>query len=189
MLNYSTGITFVNDGIIAVMNVLETDRLILRYLSADDAAFMLELVNDPAWLRFIGDRGVRTLADARDYILNGPVEMYHRVGFGLYMVELRQNATPIGICGLIQRAGLADIDIGFAFLPAFYGQGYAYESAAAMMHYAQETLGLARVVAITSPDNQRSIRLLTKLGLSFEDLLRLGADQPEVMLFAWNKPA
>ena len=171
------------------MNVLETERLRLRWLSTDDAPFILELVNDPAWLRFIGDRGVRTLADARSYILNGPVAMYRRVGFGLYLVELRQNAQPIGMCGLIQRAGLADIDIGFAFLPAFYGQGYAYEAASATLHYAQETLGLARVVAITAPDNQRSIRLLTKLGLSFEELLRLSEDQPEVMLFAWDKPA
>ena len=171
------------------MIVLETERLILRWLSAEDAAFILELVNDPAWLQFIGDRGVRTLEDARGYILNGPVAMYHRVGFGLYMVELKQSATPIGICGLIERIGLEDIDIGFAFLPAFCGQGYAYESASAMMTYAQDTVGLNRVVAITAPDNQRSIRLLTKLGLSFVDMLRLGEDQPEVMLFAWNKPA
>jgi [ribosomal protein S5]-alanine N-acetyltransferase len=171
------------------MNVLETERLILRWLSAEDAAFMLELVNTPAWLQFIGDRGVRTLEDARDYILNGPVAMYHRVGFGLYLVGLKQSATPIGICGLIERVGLEDIDIGFAFLPAFCGQGYAYEAASAMMTYAQETIGLNRVVAITAPDNQRSITLLTKLGLSFVDMLRLGEDQPEVMLFAWNKPA
>ena len=104
-------------------------------------------------------------------------------------MELKQGATPIGICGLIERAGLEDIDIGFAFLPAFCGQGYAYESASAMMTYAQETIGLNRVVAITAPENQRSITLLTKLGLSFVDMLRLGEDQPEVMLFAWNKPA
>ena len=171
------------------MIVLKTERLILRWLSAEDAAFMLELVNDPAWLRFIGDRGVRTLEDARGYILNGPVAMYRRVGFGLYLVELKQSATPIGICGLIERVGLEDIDIGFAFLPAFCGQGYAYESASAVMTYAQDTVGLNRVVAITAPDNQRSITLLTKLGLSFVDMLRLGEDQSEVMLFAWNKPA
>jgi RimJ/RimL family protein N-acetyltransferase len=170
------------------MQILETDRLSLRRLTADDAAFILELVNDPDWLQFIGDRGVHTLADARDYILNGPVAMYQRVGFGLFLVELKQHATPIGICGLIERPGLADIDIGFAFLPAFRAHGYAYESASAMLKYAQGTLGLRRVVAITAPDNQRSIRLLTKLGLSFEDMLRLGEDQPEVMLFAWNKP-
>jgi RimJ/RimL family protein N-acetyltransferase len=171
------------------MMVLETERLILRWLAAEDAAFILELVNDPAWLRFIGDRGVRTLEDARGYILNGPVAMYRRVGFGLYLVELKQSGTPIGMCGLIQRAGLQDIDIGFAFLPAFYGQGYAYEAASAVMHYGQDRLGLNRVVAITAPDNQRSIKLLRKLGLSFEDMLRLGEDQPEVMLFAWNKSA
>jgi ribosomal-protein-alanine N-acetyltransferase len=171
------------------MNVLETERQILRWLSAEDAAFILELVNDPAWLQFIGDRGVRTLEDARDYILTGPVAMYHREGFGLYLVELKQSATPIGICGLIKRVGLEDIDIGFAFLPAYCGQGYAYESASAVMIYAQDTVGLNRFVAITAPDNQRSIALLTKLGLSFVDMLKSGEDQPEVMLFAWNKPA
>jgi RimJ/RimL family protein N-acetyltransferase len=170
------------------MKVLETKRLRLRWLSAEDAAFILELVNDPAWLRFIGDRGVRTLEDARSYILNGPVAMYHREGFGLYLVELKQNATPIGMCGLIKRAGLEDVDIGFAFLPAYYGQGYAYESAAAVMAYAQDTLGLDRVVAIVDPDNQRSIKLIGKLGMSFVDMLRLSEDQPEVKLFAWNKP-
>src|SRR5215217_7318070 len=142
------------------MNVLETERLRLRWLVAEDAPFILELVNDPDWLRFIGDRGVRTLEDARGYILNGPVAMYRRAGFGLYLVELKQSAMPIGMCGLIQRAGLADIDIGFAFLPTFGGQGYAYEAASAIMTYAQDTLGLNRVVAIAAPDNQRSIRLL-----------------------------
>jgi RimJ/RimL family protein N-acetyltransferase len=169
------------------MNVLETERLILRWLSADDAAFILELVNDPDWLRFIGDRGVRTLEDARGYILNGPVAMYHRAGFGLYLVELKPTATPIGMCGLIERAGLADIDIGFAFLPAFRGQGYAYEAASATMTYARETLGLDRVVAIATPDNQSSIGLLTKLGMSFEKMLRLGEDPEDLVLFAWNK--
>jgi [ribosomal protein S5]-alanine N-acetyltransferase len=171
------------------MNVVETERLILRWLSAKDAAFILELVNDPAWLRFIGDRGVRTLEDARSYILNGPVAMYQREGFGLYLVEQKQSATPIGMCGLIRRAGLDDVDIGFAFLPAYYGQGYAYESAAAVMAYAQNTLGFNRVVAIVDPDNQRSIALLAKLGMSFVDMLRLSEGQPEVMLFAWDKPA
>ena len=171
------------------MNVLETKRLSLRRLSAEDAAFIFELVNDPDWLYFIGDRGVRTLEDARAYIQNGPVAMYRRVGFGLFLVELKQSATPIGMCGLIERAGLEDIDIGYAFLPAFRGQGYAYESASAMMTYAQDTLGLKRVVAITAPDNVRSMALLTKLGLSFENMLRLGEDQSKVMLFAWDKPA
>ena len=171
------------------MNVLETERLSLRWLTAEDAAFILELVNDPDWLRFIGDRGVRTLEDARGYILNGPVAMYQRTGFGLYLVELKHGARPIGMCGLIERAGLADIDIGFAFLPAFRGRGYAYEAASATMTYARETLGLARVVAIASPDNQSSIRLLTKLGLSFEKMLRLDEDQEEVVLFGWDKPA
>ena len=107
------------------MTVLETERLRLRRLTVDDAAFILELVNDPSWLRFIGDRGVRNLDDARSYILKGPVASYEKHGFGLWLVELKAEATPIGICGLLQRDTLPDVDIGFALLPQFCGQGYA----------------------------------------------------------------
>ena len=109
--------------------VLETDRLILRQLSIEDDAFILELVNDPLWLRFIGDRGVRTLDEARNYILKGPVAMYERAGFGLYLVERKIDGVPMGICGLIKRDVLDDVDLGFAFLPEYRGQGYATESA------------------------------------------------------------
>src|SRR2546430_1232042 len=133
------------------MRVLETDRLVLRRLAAQDAEFIFELVNDPLWLRFIGDKGVRTLADARDYILRGPVAMYERFGFGLYLTERKEDGVPIGICGLVKRESLADVDIGFAFLPKFHGRGYAHESAAAVMEYGKGALGLKRIVAITSP--------------------------------------
>src|SRR5690349_18580516 len=103
------------------LNVLETDRLVLRQLSTDDDAFILELLNDPGWLRFIGDRGVRTLEDARRYILSGPVDMYERLGFGLYAVELKAGGSPIGMCGLLKRATLPEVDLGFAFLPRYAG--------------------------------------------------------------------
>lgn len=166
------------------MKVLETDRLILRRLSVEDNEFMLELVNDPAWLRFIGDRGVRTLDDARDYILKGPVVMYARVGFGLYLVEQKSDGVPIGICGLIKRDALDDVDIGFAFLPKFRAQGYAYESASAVLTYGQSVFGLKRIVAITSPDNDRSAQLLEKLGFTFEQMVRLSDDGEELKLFA-----
>ena len=165
------------------MKVLETDRLILRWLSTDDAEFILELLNDPAFLRFIGDKGVRTLEDARNYILNGPVDMYTRLGFGLYRVGLKESGIPIGICGLIKRDGLDDVDLGFAFLPQFRAQGYAYEAAAAVMTYGKVALGLKRIVAITSPDNDASGRLLEKLGLRFERMIRLSAGAEEVRLF------
>jgi RimJ/RimL family protein N-acetyltransferase len=138
------------------LNVIETDRLILRHLTTEDAAFILALMNDPSWLQFIGDNGVRTLEDACNYIVYGPVAMYARVGFGLYLTALKEDRTPIGICGLIKRDSLEDVDIGFAFLPQFWSQGYAYESASAVIAHGRQVLGLQRIVAITSLDNQRS---------------------------------
>jgi RimJ/RimL family protein N-acetyltransferase len=167
-----------------VSKVIETDRLALRPLTVDDAAFIFELVNDPDWLRFIGDRGVRTLEDARNYILNGPVAMYERVGFGLYLVELKSDSTPIGMCGLIKREGLDDVDLGFAYLPKYRAQGYAYEAASAVQAYGRQTLGLKHIVAITAVDNEPSIRLLEKLGFVFEKTIRLPNDDEELKLFA-----
>lgn len=168
------------------MKILETDRLVLRWLKADDAAFVLQLVNDPAWLRFIGDRGVQTLEDAAKYIANGPVAMYQRLGFGLYLVELKERAEPIGICGLIKRDTLEDVDLGFAFLPRFWSQGYAFEAASATLALGARTFGLSRILAVTSPDNDRSARLLAKLGFRFERLLQLTPGAPEVKLYGLN---
>jgi RimJ/RimL family protein N-acetyltransferase len=170
------------------MKVLETDRLVLRRMSVDDADFMLGLLNDPSWLRFIGDRGVRTREDARAYILKGPVDMYDRLGFGMYLTELKEEGVPIGICGLVKRDFLADVDIGFALLPGFWGQGYAYEAASAVMEHGKGALGLKRIVAITNPENQSSIRLLEKLGLKFDRMIRATADGPEIRLFVWDSP-
>ncbi len=166
------------------MKVLETERLNLRWMSADDAAFMRGLLNEPSWLRFIGDRGVRTLDDARNYILTGPVASYARLGFGLYVVELKESGDPIGICGLVKRDFLDDVDIGFAFLPQYWRQGYAYEAASAVMGYGTETLGLKRIVAITAADNHSSARLLEKLGLRFERMVSYPGDGHDVRLFA-----
>lgn len=165
------------------MVVLETERLILRRLSADDAGFILELLNDPSFLRYIGDKGVRTVEDARRYILTGPVESYERHGFGLYLVELKEGGVPVGISGLVKRPALADPDIGFAFLPAYWSKGYAVEAAAAVMSYGREVLGLGSILAITSPDNETSARLLGKIGLRFEGMVRLDGGGSEVKLF------
>jgi RimJ/RimL family protein N-acetyltransferase len=165
------------------LKVLETDRLILRRLVVEDGEFILALLNDPLWLRFIGDKGVRTLDGARDYILKGPVSMYERVGFGLYLTELKDAGTPIGLCGLIKRDSLEDVDIGFAFLPDFRGKGYAFEAASAVMNYGKTILGLDRIVAITSIDNDSSARLLEKIGLRFEKMVKLSDDGEEVRLF------
>ena len=165
------------------MKVLETDRLILRWMTTDDAPFILELVNEPSWMHFIGDRGVRTMEDARNYIRNGPIEMYARLGFGLYLTERKEDGAPIGICGLLKRDSLEDADIGFALVPRFWGNGYAYESASAVMAFGKQVLGLKRIVAVTSPGNDRSVRLLEKLGLRFERMIRLSGDADEVQLF------
>jgi len=166
------------------MRVLETDRLTLRWLAVEDAEFILRLLNEPSFLRFIGDKGLRTIDDARDYILNGPVNSYERFGFGLYLTALKETQVPIGICGLLKRDSLADVDVGFAFLPQFWKQGYAFESAAAVMAYGRNTFGLDRIVAITSPGNDQSIKVLVKLGLRFESTIKLSEDGPDVELFA-----
>jgi RimJ/RimL family protein N-acetyltransferase len=165
------------------MIVLETERLVLRRLSADDAEFILQLLNQPSFLQYIGDKGVRNNDDAINYIQTGPVASYERFGFGLYLVELKDTAVPIGICGLLKRDTLPDVDVGFAFLPDYWSRGYAFEAAAAVMNYGKEVLGLRRIVAITSLDNDSSIRLLEKIGLKFEGLIQLAEDQPEVRLF------
>jgi RimJ/RimL family protein N-acetyltransferase len=163
--------------------VLETGRLQLRLLTLDDAEFVLRLLNEPSFIQNIGDRGVRTIDAARDYILKGPIASYAKFGFGLWMVETKSEAKPIGICGLLKRDVLDDVDIGYALLPEFWSQGYALESASAVMSYAGKTLGLNRVVAVTNPNNQASIRLLEKMSFKFERMVRLSADAPEIKLF------
>lgn len=163
--------------------VLVTARLSLRRLTIDDAAFMLLLVNEPSFLEFIGDRGVRSLEDAQNYLRNGALASYAQHGFGLYRVALREGGTPIGICGLIRRDGLEDADIGFAFLPEFWGVGYAGEAAGAVVVHAHYDIGLTRLAAITDPINVRSIRLLEKLGLRFNRPMQLSTDTSTVSLY------
>lgn len=165
------------------MTVLETERLTLRRLTFDDAAFIHRLVNEPSWLEFIGDKGVRNLDDARNYIRTGPMQMYEQYGFGLYVVQPKGDSTPLGLCGLIKRDVLPDVDIGFAFLPEFWGRGYAREAACAVLEHGRRDFGLRRIVAITSLHNTSSMKLLEKLGMRFEGLLDLGPAGP-VRLFA-----
>ena len=163
--------------------MLETDRLALRKLSVDDAEFILELLNQPSFLKNIGDKGVRTNADAMRYIQNGPVASYERFGFGLYLVELKGTGIPIGICGLLKRESLPDVDVGFAFLPKFWSQGYAVESASAVMKHGRNVLGIGRIVAITAPENYGSIKVLERIGLKFERRIRLSERESEIKLF------
>ena len=166
------------------MIVLETERLVLRRISTHDAEFILRLLNEPSFLRYIGDRGVRTLEDAQAYISKGPIDSYDRHGFGLFLVSRKHDGVPIGMCGLLKRDALREVDVGFAFLPEFWGHGYAFEAASAVLSYGREVLGLGRIVAITSPDNEGSMRVLTKLGMRFEGMIRLADSEPEVRLFA-----
>lgn len=168
------------------MYILETEHLSLRRLTTNDAPFILELLNDQAFLRFIGDKGVRTLEDARQYILQGPMQSYEKLGFGLYLVTLKDTSTPMGICGLIKRAALEDVDIGFAFMPDYRARGYGYESALAVRDYSIKVLGLKRLLAITDPDNVGSIRVLEKIGLKFDRMIRLTPDSPEIRLYQTN---
>jgi RimJ/RimL family protein N-acetyltransferase len=166
------------------MIVLETERLILRHLDPDtDADFILRLVNEPSFLHYIGDKGVRTVVDAQRYITDGPQKSYEVNGYGLYKVELKSDGAPIGMCGLVKRDTLPDADIGFAFLENYWNNGYAYEAAAAVMRYAREELGIKRVLAITTPDNIASGKLLNKIGLRFDRLIKLTPDASEVKLF------
>lgn len=166
------------------MKILETERLLLRQFSSEDAGFILELLNEPSFIQNIGDRNVRTLEAAQAYISNGPVASYAKHGFGLYLVVLKETGESLGMCGLIRREGLEDVDIGYAFLPRFWSRGYASEAAQAVKAYAKEVVGLTRIVAITDPANQGSIRVLEKLGLRFEKMVRLSADDIELKLFA-----
>jgi RimJ/RimL family protein N-acetyltransferase len=165
------------------VKILETERLVLRRMKVEDAEFIFELVNEAAFIRNIGDKGVRTLEDARNYILNGPVASYAKFGFGLYLVALRETDEAIGICGLLKRDSLEDVDIGFALLEKFRRKGFAYESAAAVMEYGRIALELERIVAITSPDNEASMRVLQKLGLRFEKMIRMPGSDEDTRLF------
>jgi RimJ/RimL family protein N-acetyltransferase len=162
---------------------LTTVRLELSELQPHDAPFILELLNEDGFLRFIGDKGVRTLAEARQYILTGPIDSYRRHGFGLLLTRLRHDGTPIGICGLVKRDTLPDVDVGYAFLERHCSKGYAVEAARAVLDHARDSLGLTRVVAITSLDNHGSMAVLKKIGLTFERTITLGEDGPAVNLF------
>jgi RimJ/RimL family protein N-acetyltransferase len=163
--------------------ILETERLILRKFTLDDATFVIELLNTPTWLQYIGDRGVYTIEDAENYLLNGSLKSYQENGFGFYVVIEKDSGSSIGMCGLIKRDTLDDIDIGFAFLPNLLSKGYGFEAASATLKYAHETLKIQRIIAIVNPDNHRSIGLIKKIGLKFEKMILFPPKNEELMLF------
>ena len=164
--------------------MIETERLVLTHLADRDAEFIRGLLNEPSFIRYVGDRGVRTADDARRYIQDGPVASYARHGYGLLRVGLKADDTPIGICGVLRRDTLPEPDLGFSLLPPWWSKGYAHEAASAVMRQARGALGVGRILAITSVDNESSIKLLGKLGFQLEQMIRLGEDTTELRLFA-----
>jgi RimJ/RimL family protein N-acetyltransferase len=163
---------------------LETGRLTLRRMGLHDAAFVRDLLNEPSFLLHVGDKRVRTEDDARRYIADGPLASYARFGFGLWLVEVKDGGAPSGICGLLKRDWLEDVDLGFALSPPFWGRGYAFEAASAVLAHARGPLGLRRIVAVTSLENEPSIRLLGKLGFRLERIARFTEGGDELRLFA-----
>lgn len=168
---------------------LLTPRLRLRALTPADAPFLLDLLNDPGYLQHIGDRGVRCEADAHRYLADGPLTSYRRHGHGLLLAELRDDATPIGICGLLKRDTLDDIDLGYALMPAFRSCGYVHEAAQALLAHAQAQLGVTRVVAVVAPGNAASEQVLQRLGFAFERCVALGPGESQLRLFAHEAKA
>ena len=164
---------------------LQTARLDLREFTLDDTAFIIELLNSPSWLAYIGDRGVRDEAQAQQYLQNGPMRSYAQNGFGLWRVSLRESGLPIGMCGLIKRAGLSQPDIGFAYLPAYEGKGYGSEAAQAVLADASARLALPEVLAITMASNPRSIQLLVRLGMKAAGPITLPGELEELLLYRW----
>lgn len=167
------------------MKILETERLILSEVTEKDAEFMLDLLNQPSFIKYIGDRNVRTIEEAKDFIKTRYRKSYDDNGYGLYLVELKENKISLGICGFVKRDNFQYADIGFAFLPQFEKQGYAVESAQAVMEYGEKTLGFKEVLAITTQDNESSGRLLEKLGFTFDELIEMPNGET-LKLFSWE---
>lgn len=165
------------------MIVLTTSQLEIVEITIEDAPFIFELLNTPSWIKFIGDRGIKTEEDAKNYILNKFIPGYSTWWFGFRLVRTKNDKTPVGICGLVKRDALEHIDIGFAFLPQFEGKGFGYESASAVMEYAKNTLNVKTIAGITNSDNKSSIALLEKLGLHFQKMILLPNETEEIMLF------
>ena len=165
------------------MKILETKRLVLQHLNVKDAEFIFELLNEPSWIEFIGEKNIRNIGDAENYILNVPMKMYVEHGFGLFLVKLKEGES-IGLCGLHDREGLKGVDLGFAFLPKYWRVGYAQESALAVINYGKSVHGLSQIVAITLSHNRSCIKLLEKLGFQDKNtIVHLEDDPRELELY------
>ena len=160
----------------------------MRTMTGDDADFIFDLLNSPGWLEYIGDRGISSLDQARDYLTSKVIPDYENSGFGFYVVERLGDETRVGNCGLIHRPGLEHVDLGYSLITAYEGRGYAFEAAKALMEYGFEVIGLQIIQAITTEANMRSQNLLNKLGMSFQKMINLPDDDEELMLFSINAP-
>lgn len=163
--------------------ITETNRLRLRKLEENDADFVFHLVNEPSFIKNIGDRGVRSVADAVQFIRESYWTNQKKPGYGQFLVELKENCHPIGMCGILYRDSLQVSDVVFAFLPEYWGKGYAIEAADAMCKYARSALGVDNIVGLTSEDNPPSIKILKKLGMKFERVVKMSADDPGTSLY------
>jgi len=166
------------------MMIVKTARLQLRSLNIDDAAFILRLVNEPSFKSNISDKGVRNLDDAIRFILEGPWTTQKKEGYGQFLIELSSNRQPIGVCGLLYRDSLDVSDVGFALLPEYWGRGYAYEAAAAVLKYGHSTLRIDKICGLTSARNRASIRVLEKLRMKFVKIVKMSADDPGTVLYS-----
>ncbi len=167
----------------AILPEFETQRLILRRLDFEDAPFLVNLLNQPSFIANIGDKGVRSIEDAHRYLREGPMAMYEQHGFGLWHTARKSDGAAVGTCGLLKRDTLPDADIGYAFLPEFWNLGYAFEAAQATLRHGAGKFGLKRVIAVVSPGNSGSIRVLEKSGLNFERMFAMRPGEPEVRLY------
>lgn len=155
------------------MTVLETERLVLRECEEADAPFVLALLNSPGFLENIGDRGVRTEDDARAYIVERVIGSYRQHGFGMWLTIQKLDNTPVGLAGLVRREGLDVPDVGYAFAPRVWGQGYAQEAAAAVLAHARGPMGIPKLAAITTLENFASMAVLRKIGFTYEGVIQL----------------
>jgi RimJ/RimL family protein N-acetyltransferase len=168
---------------LAILPELETPRLSLRRLEFADAPFLVTLLNQPSFIANIGDRGVRNVEDAHGYLREGPMAMYERHGFGLWLLSRRSDGAPVGMCGLLRRETLPDVDVGYALMPEFWGRGYAFEAVDATLRHGAKAFGLTRVIGVVSEGNTASIRVLEKAGMRFEGMISMHAGQPDVRLY------